>query len=830
MRMERWRRAAGLVVGFFVWAAEAWYSQEPRDSVGAAVRRAALQDSLRRVVEGRGGPSGVTHVEIIEGLRQSGLSREQVRGRLAALGYDSGLLDAYFDVLERGGEAPRGGVGGELERLLRRLGVVVREGLGEDTTFFGVVDSLVADSLAADTVDRKVFGRMLFRRATTQFQPLVLGPVDAGYRVGPGDEVVVVVSGEVEAQQSVVVGREGTVVLPAVGSVFVSGQTLEGLGGVLRERLGRVYSAVREGRARVEVGLGRLRLNQVYVVGEVVRPSAYVVGGGATVLTALYQAGGPTKEGSFRGVVVRRGGKVVGEVDLYDYLLTGASGGDVRLEHGDVVFVPVVGRRVEVVGAVRRAGIYELRGGEGLEELLRYAGGVKAEAVVERVQVDRILAPGERRPGLWRVVLDGRIGEGMELRDGDVVRVFGVGEGRRRRVVVTGEVRRPGEYEWEEGSTLWGLLERAGGLGEGAYRARAHVYRWEVGGVERRLLRTALVESEDVGLWDQDSVVVFSRERLRQVGLVTVSGFVKDPGAYEWVEGMTVKDVILAAGGFAEGAYTAVAEVARRPELEERTDTTARVYRVELEREYVGAGVESVEKGRGGGKDGVPEWRPSVGEFVLERGDRVFVRKAPGYERPRVVTVSGEVALAGSYVLGTRGERVADLLRRAGGLTREAYAPGFRLVRDSQLVAVDLERALGEEASRHNVLLEAGDSLHVPRYDGTVVVKGKVQFESRVFYTPGKGLDYYVERSGGYAEGADKGRVAVTYASGERAVVKKLLFARRGPAIEPGSTVFVPEKPAAERRGFELDQFLTRTLSIVSTTAALLIAFDQINK
>jgi protein involved in polysaccharide export with SLBB domain len=827
----------------------------------------------RRLLEARLGRS-VTQAEIVEQLRQSGLTREQARTRLLQMGYDPSLVDPYYDILEGGAPAPVGTADDSFVRALRSIGVSAGtpDPMRYDAVPAAGIGPAWAEELGEDTVapgELEVFGRALFRRRTTQFDPVTTGPVDAGYRLGPGDEIVLILTGDIELAYQLPVTREGYFIIPDVGQVFVNGLTLRELEDRLYDRLSRVYSGVRRGpeaTTRFQVSLGRLRVNQVYLVGEVTRPGAYTVSSAATVFHALHRAGGPNENGSFREIRVLRGDSVVRKVDLYEYLLRGDSRSDIRLEQGDIVFVPPYAKRVRVEGAVRRPAIYEVLEGERLDDVLGFAGGFDASASVRRIQIDRILPPERRRPGVERVLVDVDVaavlsgsGQPVELRDGDVVQVFAVAEERRHRVTVTGEVRRPGSYEWAEGQTLWELIERADGLAERAYTPRGHIYRLNEVDGSRRLISTPLLADSsgrpvaDVLLADRDSVVIFSRERLRNPEMVTIDGFVKNPGTYELAEGMTVQDLILAAGGFTPGAYTAEAEVARFPDGVERTDRTAAVIRVPLVRGADGAkaagGIDTSFAAAGGaeGRFGdravsaatvgagrpawneIPVWEPEPEAFTLRHGDRVFIRKAPGYEAPRAVAITGQVMIPGTYILENRQERLLDLIERAGGLTSEAYAPGLQLFRDSSLVATDLPKALADPAGRYNIVLQAGDSLHLPEYDPTVLVTGAVTFESRVLYEPGKGLDYYINRAGGYTDLADRGRVTVTYQDGERAAVERsfLLF-RRKPELQPGSTIYVPAKPESERGGFNWGEFVTRSSTVLTTFATLLLAVSQL--
>lgn len=805
------------------------------------------QDSARarQLLEQQFG-QGVTQSEVIERLRQSGLSRAQVRARLQQMGYDPGLADRAFDVIERGGEPPRGEASPAFLSALQRIGIL--QGMPDSLRLRYdslAMDSLRVDSLALDTAEigLPIFGRSIFQRRTNLFEPIALGPVDPDYQLGPGDQIVLILTGDVELAYTLDVTREGYVIIPDVGQVFVNGLTLGQLESRLYERLGRVYSGVHRGpeaTTHFQVSLGRLRTNQVYVMGDVERPGQYQVSAAGTVFNVLYQAGGPTRTGSFRRVLVRRGGTDVREVDLYDYLLRGDSRNDVRLAQGDIIFVPVAETHVSVEGLVRREAIFEAKPGEGLRDVLSFAGGLKPDAVVRRIQVDRIVPAAERRPGIDRVLVDVDVrsladaeGERIAVQDGDAVRVFGVSERRRHRITIVGQVRRPGVYEWSAGDSLWDIIERAEGLDERAYTPRAHIFRLEEATRTRRLIQTPLLSDsagnpvQDVALADQDSVVIYSRENLVNPDFVSIDGFVKEPGTYELSEGMTLKDLILAADGFVHGAHTLEAEVARMPDIATRTDTVAQVMRIPLGVDEDGNPVTVRESDPRWPE--IPDWTPSATDFVLEHGDHVFVRRAPGYEPLRTVVITGEVVVPGTYVLDHRLTRVTDILRRAGGVTREAQVTGFQLFRDSSLVATDLERALDNPASSYNFALERGDSLHVPKYDPTVLVTGTVAFETRVPFVDGEDLDYYIKQAGGYSDLADRDRVSITYQNGRRAIVDRVLIFARKPRPRAGSTIFVPAVPESERGTFDLSQFVTTTLGLISSTVTILVLIRQLN-
>src|SRR3989475_299518 len=359
----------------FVALAPALAAQQP---TAAQVQQALQQQpGLGDMVRGR--------------ISQSGLTADQIRSRLSASGYPSTLLDAYLS--QSAGSTPLVPGSQELAALQPLvLPALTNPVLSTDT---GLVRS-------ARTAPSEVFGVDVFQRTTTQFLPLLAGPVPPDYKLGPGDNLVLILTGDRELAYTLPVTREGFVLIPQVGQVYVSSLTLEQLRNVLYQRLGRVYSGVKRGAnatTRFDVSVANVRVNQVYVVGEVAQPGAYQISSLGTVFTALYAAGGVTDRANMRAIEIQRARKTVATLDLYDYLLRGDTRNDVRLETGDVVFVPVHGTRVQVTGAVVRPAISELEPTETLASLLRATGGFRADAALKRVSVHRILPVAQRGPG-----------------------------------------------------------------------------------------------------------------------------------------------------------------------------------------------------------------------------------------------------------------------------------------------------------------------------------------------------------------------------------------------------------------------------------------------
>jgi protein involved in polysaccharide export with SLBB domain len=647
--------------------------------------------------------------------------------------------------------------------------------------------------------------------------------------------LVLILTGDVEEAYTLNVTREGFVVIPQVGQVYVANLTLGQLEDQLYARLRRVYSGVRRGSGattKFQVSLARLRNIQVFVVGDVVRPGAYQVSGAGTVLTALYAAGGPTTNGSFRKVEVRRGDKLVSTIDIYDYLLHGINASEVRLQNGDVVFVPVHSGFVKVAGEVTRPAVYEVLPQETLRELLEFAGGFGPAAYQTRVRIHRILPPESRASGARaRVVVDvgpeqmaGGTVPAVPMAAGDSVTVLSIAERLRGYVTVRGNVWVEGQVGFLPGMKLSDAIRLAGGPKPDVYLDRILVSRTNEDST-RVQLRSAFADSSgavvnDLVLQEEDEVRVFSRSAFLPTRYVTIVGAVHNPGRVPFREGMTMRDLVLLAGGVTEDADLRQAEIARRSESED-PGALAKTIRVRLDSAALASG----------GTDGIPPAPPHTGgaagvpDLALQPYDNVLIMRQAGWEVQRLVYLTGQVKHPGRYALKSKTDRLSDLVQRAGGLTDEAYPGGIHFYRSykpglqpaddqpprldqqpqsvpdslprgyAERVGIDLPKVLKDRDSRDNVILAGGDSIHIPEYNPLIMVQGAVNSPGAVPYSPGKSLDWYVDAAGGYTQLSDSKHAYVTQPNGKRQGVKRRVVLQDDvPKPKPGAVVFVPTK------------------------------------
>ena len=682
-------------------------------------------------------------------LQQSGLTPDQIRAQLAAAGYSPNLLDQYLGTAAPGQATPFPNAQTLSAVQALGLGPVVPppESLHVDTGFIRVrAESLHAESLATGNY---VFGVDVFHRATTQFLPTLAGPVPPDYRLGAGDQLVLILTGDVQLAHALQVTREGFVLIPHVGQVFVSNLTLGQLRDLLYSRLPTAYSGVKRGpgsTTRFDVSVANVRVNQVYVIGEVRQPGAYQLSALGTALTALYAAGGVTPRGNTRQIEVRRQDSVVASFDLYDYLLHGATRDNIRLETGDVVYVPLHGTRVQVTGAVLRPAIYELKPAETLPNLLSAAGGFRANAAVDRVTIHRILPAAERRPGpLPRAALDVALGVAIPS-------------------------SQHGSIRPSEGTAAAPDADPIGGIAIPA-----------------------------LPLDNGDSVVVDSIGPLDSLLYVGINGMVNKPGRYPWQERMTLRDLVKLARGPKIGASLKDAEIARLP-ADRSQGQLADTVRAPIDSTYL---FERDASGQYVGPVGQPFAGSGAPEVSLRPYDEVLILKQPDFELQRTVQVRGEVRFPGTYALRSKTDRLTDVLDRAGGLTPQAYANGIRFYRreaNAGRVGLELAKVLKSKRYKDNITLADGDSLYIPPYLPTVRVEGAVNSPGSVTYAQGQGLDYYLSAAGGVSFKGDNGRVFVQQPNGNvRAVHKRpLFFGTSKPTPEPGAMVVVPVRDTTQ--------------------------------
>ena len=675
---------------------------------------------------------------------------------------------------------------------------------------FRGLDSAVAPA-APSTRNLQQFGYSLFASRVSTFAPVANVPVSDDYVVGPGDQLKMLMWGRINNTLNLTVGRDGSVSIPEIGPMQVAGLTFAQTKKLIEDHAGQITGV------KVDVTMGKLKTIQVYVVGEVAQPGAYTVSALSHVSNALGAAGGITKIGSLRKVELRRGNQLVRVIDLYSLLLAGNEQGDEQLQPGDVIFVPVIGPVVGMIGDVKRPAIYELgRSGEPLDSVIKLGGGISAFGYSQRVQVERVDAHQKR------IALDVDLNEirsqRFDIRDGDLIKIYPVLPTQQDIVTVRGSVNRPGKFEWHQGMRVGDLVQLAEGTAPHTFFKYALIRRKEGKARTVRLVPVDLGEAmsdvvggpQNLALEQEDELTVFSESQMKYLPTVQVFGEVRNPGYYVMSQGMHVSDLLYLAGGLKDDAYQKSAEIARTQVIN-GSHTSHTFMDVDLRAAL----------------SGTDEHNPE-----LVANDQLFVRRASDWHLPWVVMVKGMVARPGPYTIHD-GERIASVLERSGGLLPDAYLPATVLIRASikelqqkrldearerlqasivriqmnpgtlnQLTATQnpqnqnpatspqtlnsLERVLteteGQQAqgrlvihmhplnelanSPDNVVLVDQDQVTIPRRPDAVNVLGQVYSPNAIVYRPGLTTRDYLNQAGGPNEGADPEHIMVVKADG----------------------------------------------------------------
>lgn len=792
-------------------------------------------------------------------VQSSGMTPEQIRARLRAQGYPESLLDQYLpgsstsaDSTSLPGDdvfaAVRAlGLGdslvvdslSKLNKARRRVEVrndsafadSVMKALKNDTTARAIRTLLRSAELQRSQLDSgfKVFGLDLFEGQSNLFDANTSGSADPNYRFGPGDRLTLFLTGDVQAAYTREVTRDGFFVIPEVGQVNVGGKTRGQVEDMLYDRLGRVYSGVRRGAGATThfyIDVAQMGMNQVFVNGDVQHPNSFRISRAGTAMTALYQAGGPTETGSMRNVQVRRNGELVATLDVYDYALHGDASNDVRLENGDIVFVPPRGPQVRVAGAVLRPATYEVKRGQTVADVIRMAGGFSESADVRHVQIERIVPPNERTTaGSDRRMVDvpSDLLATAPVRAGDVLHVVEVAKRVANRVTVKGNVWTPGSMGFAPGMNLFDALRHAGGLKPDSYLGEVLVSRLRPDST-RVMLRTAVSDTvgrplNNFALADGDEITVFSTTAFRPSRYITIAGAVRKPGRIPYRDGMTLHDAVLLADGLQEGALLTDAEVARLPESR-AGGVTAVTMTVPLDSSYL---LDRGANGRYEGPPGLDVPARRAPDVMLQAYDAVLIKRQPDWQLQQTVAVQGEVKSPGEYTLTHKTERLSDILQRAGGLTDAAYAGGVVFIRkrnDVGRIGVDLPAVLRDSRNVDNIQLVDGDSIFIPRFTPVVIVRGAVNSQVGVAYVNGADLDYYIRSGGGATTKGDAHRAYVTQPNGKVETRRKHMgLWSSEPRPQPGSIVYVPEKDPNDRHDWAA--IATAATSILGSLVAI---------
>lgn len=731
-------------------------------------------------------------------IQKNGYSMEQVE----VLGKAQGISATKIDEFKR-----RVSSLGSIKAVESKMAEAATKAEAANESF-GIKDGQVVKKNLTSAL---LFGYDFFNNSKVTFTPSVNLAVPDNYQIGPGDELMIDLWGASEITYKATVNNNGSIKINGVGFIYVNGFSLEAASKKIISKLKNKHAGIGApknsyNKIETHVTVSKIRTVQVNIIGEVKVPGTYSLSSLSTVLNALYVAGGPTKLGTFREIKLVRQDQIVASLDIYEYLLNGTQKGNLKLQDQDVLLVGPYKNLVTVEGAVKRPGIYELTQGQTLSDLMGYFGGFTSKAYTSLLVIERLNGTQKE---VKEVALDQA--DTFLMKSGDRLVIQEVLDTYENKISIEGAVYRPGNFELLDGMSLKDLMDKAEGITPEAFLARGILVRTYDDTQKENIpfsVASILNGATTIPLQARDAVRIFNKDELREERTISITGAVNTPQTIDFIENLQIEDIIAMSGGLQEGADPEVISVSRR--LNDGSfKTLSTVFSVSSDKNL------AINSGE---------------PFYLEPYDIVSVRFAKGYTAQKSVTVKGEVAYEGEYTLQDKNERISDLIKRAGGVTAFAYVKGAYLSRKtikkeediegildntSELakqaskeltkkatakIGINLPLILSKPGSQIDLLLEEGDELFIPTEKQTVNVTGMVLSPSLVQFNSSRSLKGYVNSSGGFSKKAHRSKSYVIYQNGDIKTTRNFLFFRIYPKLEPGATIYVPEKEENKNR------------------------------
>ncbi|MDB4926284.1 MAG: hypothetical protein JWR23_2340 [Mucilaginibacter sp.] len=616
----------------------------------------------------------------------------------------------------------------------------------------------------------QVYGANFFNRSNMKPEPNFSVATPKSYVLGPGDELIILLTGLNEStEQGSVISPEGKLLIPHAGTVYLNGFTIEQATAIIKNKMVKSYPALKTGQTQLAINLGNTRRINIIIKGEVNTPQPIIISSLASLSNVLYYSGGPNQNGSLRNIQIIRNNKLYKTVDFYDFLLNSVNV-DIRLEDQDVINFPVYKKRAGISGEIKRPAIYELKEGETLNDLIKYAGGFTDIAYKGIAKIDQI-------NDLQHEVKDvpANMFSNYIPHNGDMMTIGAVTNRYTNRIVLEGAVYRPDIYELTAGLTLAQLLKNAQGLKPEAYMDKGIISRTmpDLEKVSISFVPGDIVNGKnDIPLLREDSIMIFNRDVFTSNQKIIIEGFVRKPNVFIYRKGIKLADVIAMAGGFKDEAADHHVIVSRT--IKNSSDSVAN----QLVNDII---VDMSNKAD-----------PNI-DMELQPMDFINVPRLVNYRGLGNVQIKGEVLFPGDYPVQRRDETALDFLKRAGGVTPYGSLENAQVYRKGIRVNLDLASTTGNPTANKNMILLPGDSVYVPRVISYVEVAGAVNNPQYISYK-GSRFKYYINAAAGTTENARLKGAYIKYPDGLNQPVRHFLFFRNYPKVKPGSKIIVPEK------------------------------------
>ena len=728
-------------------------------------------------------------------------------------------------------------------------------------------------------INTLVYGSELFTMGSSNSNTAnIVMATPLNYEIGPNDVIKLVVYGVQEYSADLTVSKEGKIQVDNVGQIKVAGLSIEAAKARIKQQMAATaYSSLNRGESKLDISLGDIRTIHISIIGAY-KSGTYNISSLSNVISALSEAGGPNTIGSYREIEVIRNNKIFTKVDLYRFLQYGDQSQNIGLKDNDIIRVPAYKNRIELTGEVKRPGIFEVVGNEPFSQILEYAGGFGDNAYTAMVKIIQKNDVEKSVKDLSKLDYSK-----YSPRSGDVVSISKIINRYQNRITLSGAVYRPDVYELQPGMRVADLINKADGLKEDAFTGRAQLIRTKPNLLKEMIsinLSKALEKNttENILLQREDELYINSILEIRDSLKVDLFGEVKTVGSFNYLDSMTVKDLILMAGGFTYAANKNI-EVARLVQYGDKVENNqvTTIFKTEI--------------------NGDLSFNPGQENIVLQPLDVITITKKVGYTLPEVITISGQVQSAGKYTLSSRVERVSDIVKRAGGLIGEAYGEGAYIKRkrfdidslksdetktsielaytrkfkakqeadknsilntptatspmgttdidlnpqakgnklkdtlnallkdieeDYYQIAIDINYIMQHPGSELDLVLRAKDEIVIPKMDNRVKISGGVLRPTNIVYREGLTVGECISAAGGISEYAKRGRAYVIYANGKSNRTKMFGIFRVNPAIRPGAEVVIPETDAKKDKAITtIVQFTTVIAQVVAALATI---------
>jgi len=801
-------------------------------------------------------------------LKQSGMTIDQVESQAIAKGMPPSEFAKLKDRIN--------GISGIVMAKAVKRSNINTQPAGTENNVKGK-DSITSN--INTSINTLVYGSELFATSTSNTNAankVMATPLN--YEIGPNDVIKLVVYGVQEYSSDLTVSKEGKIQVDNVGQIKVAGLTIEAAKTRIKQQMAATaYSSLARGESKLDISLGDIRTIHITIIGAY-KSGTYNISSLSNVISALSEAGGPNAIGSYREIEVIRNNKIFTKVDLYRFLQFGDQSQNIGLKDNDIIRVPAYKNRIELTGEVKRPGIFEVIGNESFSQILEYAGGFSDNAYSAMV---KILQKNDKEKSV-KDLSKSEFGK-YQPQSGDVVSISKIINRYQNRVLLSGAVYRPDVYELQAGMRIADLINKADGLKEDAFTGRAQLIRTKSNLLKEMIsinLSKALEKNttENILLQREDELYINSILEIRDSLKVDLFGEVKTVGSFNYIDSMTVKDIILMAGGFTYAANKNI-EVARLVQYGDKVENNqvTKIFKTEI--------------------NGDLSFNPGQENIVLQPLDVITITKKVGYTLPEVITISGQVQSTGKYTLSSRVERVSDIVKRAGGLIGEAYGEGAYIKRkrfdidslksdetktsielaytrkfkakqeadknsilntpsatsamgttdidlnpqakgnklkdtlnalfkdieeDYYQIAIDINYIMQHPGSELDLVLRAKDEIVIPKMDNRVKISGGVLRPTNIVYRDGLTIGECISAAGGISEYAKRGRAYVIYANGKSNRTKMLGIFRVNPAIRPGAEVVIPETDAKKEKAITtIVQFTTVIAQVVAALATI---------